>query len=385
LQEFRFNVLPARLIFYSEGMLTLEDCTPFRNLGPGELNALRQIALERKYSAGQQIFSEGDPGDGVYVLLQGRVEISARLTQEAEQVFTQIGPGEMLGEMAVLEVKPRSATAKAVQDSVLAFIPRAELLAMIQRSPALAMELLREISRRLREFNQHYLQEILRTERLAVIGRFARSIVHDLKNPLNIIGLSAEIAGMADAAGDVRRKASATIRGQVERVNDLVGEILLFTQGGRTDAPLGLSDYSAFVRGVIEEQRPETELRGVRIEAGTLPAPLKLAFDPKRLRRVFENLIRNAAEVMPAGGKIRIRFRVDADEVITEIEDTGPGIAPEMAAKLFEAFATHGKAHGTGLGLSICKRIIEDHRGRIWARNEPGGGAVFAFALPLKK
>ena len=72
-----------------------------------------------------------------------------------------------------------------------------------------------------------------------------------------------------------------------------------------------------------------------------------------------------------------------ARSVHVEIEDTGPGIAPEMAGKLFEVFATFGKAHGTGLGLSICKRIIEDHRGRIWARQEPGRGAIFCFALPL--
>jgi signal transduction histidine kinase len=70
---------------------------------------------------------------------------------------------------------------------------------------------------------------------------------------------------------------------------------------------------------------------------------------------------------------------------VTEIEDTGPGIAPEIAGQLFEAFATHGKAHGTGLGLSICKRIIEDHRGWISARNESGRGAVFSFGLPLTK
>jgi len=69
--------------------------------------------------------------------------------------------------------------------------------------------------------------------------------------------------------------------------------------------------------------------------------------------------------------------------VVTEIEDTGPGIAPEIADQLFEVFATHGKAHGTGLGLSICKRIIEDHHGWIEARNECGRGAVFAFGLPL--
>jgi len=85
---------------------------------------------------------------------------------------------------------------------------------------------------------------------------------------------------------------------------------------------------------------------------------------------------------MPDGGKIFVRSWVKGSEVITEIEDTGPGIAPEIATQLFEPFASHGKQHGTGLGLSISKRIVEDHSGWISARNEPGRGAVFAFGLP---
>ena len=93
----------------------------------------------------------------------------------------------------------------------------------------------------------------------------------------------------------------------------------------------------------------------------------------------------NAMDAMPEGGKILLRIVPQDNEVVTEIEDTGTGIAPAIADQLFEAFATHGKAHGTGLGLSICKRIIEDHHGWISARNQVGRGAVFTFGLPLPK
>jgi len=85
------------------------------------------------------------------------------------------------------------------------------------------------------------------------------------------------------------------------------------------------------------------------------------------------------------GGKIFLRFQTDEKEVITEVEDTGPGIAPEIADKLFQAFATFGKEHGTGLGLSICKKIVEDCQGRIGVRHEAGRGAIFYFTLPLVK
>jgi two-component system sensor kinase FixL len=88
---------------------------------------------------------------------------------------------------------------------------------------------------------------------------------------------------------------------------------------------------------------------------------------------------------MSNGGKIILRVRRTPTEVVTEIEDSGPGIAPEIAGQLFEPFATHGKAHGTGLGLSICKRIIEDHKGWISAGNGVGRGAMFSFGLPLPR
>jgi signal transduction histidine kinase len=366
-------------------MVPLESSKPFRNLSPDEIQALRQIARERSFSSGQEIFREGDPGDGVYLVKDGLVEISTDVAQNSERVFARIVPGELFGEMAVLEFKPRSARARAAQDSVVYFIPRDELMAMVHRCPLLAMELLREISRRLREFNQRHIQEILQAERLGIIGRFARSIVHDLKNPLNIIGLSAEMSALEKATPEMRRNASATIRQQVERISDLIGEILEFTQGSRAEYVLGISDYAAFVRRVLEELRPEVELRGFRLEAAAPPAPLHLAFDAKRLRRVFENLIHNAADAMPEGGIIRVRVGIQGNEAVTEVEDSGAGIAPEIADQLFQAFATYGKAHGTGLGLSISQRILEDHRGWITARNKPDRGAIFSFALPLPK
>jgi signal transduction histidine kinase len=366
-------------------MIPLEASKPFRSLKQVEHTVLRHISQERRFAAGQEVFKEGDNGDGVYVVKDGLVEISVEIAPGTRRVFAQIGPGEMFGEMAVLELKPRSATARAVKNAEVYFIPRDELRVMVQRSPELSLELLSEISHRLREFNQRYIQEILQAERLALIGRFSRAIVHDLKNPLNIIGLTAEVASLDNATLDMRKKATGTIRKQVERVTDMVAEILNFTQGGRTEYVLASTDYGEFVQQVIEELRPEIEQRKCRLNAVALPAGVHLPFDPKRIRRVFHNLTHNAADAMPAGGLITLRFRLDGTDLITEIEDQGPGIAPAIAGKLFEAFATYGKEHGTGLGLSICKKIIEDHHGRIWAGNQPSRGAVFSFALPLVK
>ena len=107
--------------------------------------------------------------------------------------------------------------------------------------------------------------------------------------------------------------------------------------------------------------------------------------DERRLIQAIYNLINNAADFMPEGGTVTLRFACADDELQVEIEDSGTGIAPEIAERLFQPFATFGKKTGTGLGLSICKRIIEAHKGRILARSEPGHGAIFAITLPLAK
>lgn len=365
-------------------MVALEASKPFSNLTHSEQDTLRKIAQERSYSAGAQVFKEGDSGDGIYVVKEGLVEISVEMRQDVRRVFAQIGPGEMFGEMAVLEMKPRSATATAVQAARVYFISRDELIGMLERSPALSIEFLREISQRLREFNRRYIEETIQAERLAVIGRFARSIIHDLKNPLSIISLSSELIATERATPQSRQVAQERIRKQVERIGDLIGDILDFTKGSQPSVAIGNTNYATFAQTVLDEIRSDMELRKVTIETQTPPA-IWVSIDPKRVRRVFHNLINNAADAMTGGGKVFVRYRVENGELITEIEDTGRGIAPEIADKLFEAFATFGKEHGTGLGLSICKKIIEDNHGRIWARNEPGRGAVFAFALPTPK
>ena len=366
-------------------MVALESVNLFRSLAPDELRALRAITQERRFAAGSEIFREGDPGDGVFVVGDGLVEISGLVTGEARRVFSQLGPGEIYGEMAVIEHRPRSATATALVDTSVYFIPRDEMLALLQRSPASAFNVLQEISRRLREFDQLHLREVLQAERLAVVGTFARSIIHDLKTPLTIIGLSAEIACMSGTTTEKRAQSQERIRKQIWRINDMVGDIIEFTRGRQPDGALARTNYLDFIKEIVPDLRAETENKSVNIELQNEPPAIKLLLDSRRLRRFFFNLVHNATDMMLDGGRIFIRFHSDPNEIITEIEDTGPGIAPEIADKLFQAFTTFGKTHGTGLGLSICKKIVEDHGGRIWVRNEPKRGAIFCFALPLAK
>jgi len=365
--------------------VTLESVHLFKNLSADELERLRNIAKERSFSAGAEIFCEGEPGDGIYLIRDGLVEISALVSGEQRRVLSQLGEGEIFGEMAVIEHCPRSATATALKDTRLYFLPRGEMLSLLQRSPAFAFNALHEISRRLRQFDQLHLREVVQAERLAILGNFARSIIHDLKSPLTIISLSSEIACQPGAAPEKRAQAQERIRKQVWRINDMVGHILEFTRTDPEKASQRTVNFPDFIAEILPELQAETEAKSVRFEMENQPPSGKISLDPRRLHRVFFNLIHNAIDAMSDDGKIFLRFHAGKNEIVIEIEDTGPGIAPQIADQLFQPFATHGKSHGTGLGLSICKKTIEDHGGKIWARTEPGHGAIFCFSLPLAK
>jgi signal transduction histidine kinase len=362
--------------------VTLETIPLLRHLNRAELQALRVIAQERSFAAGQEIFREGAPGDGVYFVKSGLVEISGGTGER--RVFSRLGPGEFFGEMAVIELQPRSAAASAAENTEVYFLPRGEMLVFIQHSPALAFALLQQISHRLREFNQLHLREIVEAERLAVIGNFARGIIHDLKNPLSIINLTSEMLANPSLNPATRAQLPARIQRQVVRINDLVTDILAFTEN-RKRANSKPGDLRQFVLDLVAEVQGELAGKSIWLTLENEPPAGLVPFDARQLGRVFHNLIHNAVDFLGTGGKIFLRFKTGPGEIIVEIEDTGPGIAPEIADKLFQPFATHGKTHGTGLGLTICKKIIEDHGGKISARNEPGRGAIFSFTLPLSK
>jgi signal transduction histidine kinase len=297
-----------------------------------------------------------------------------------------IGPGDFFGEMAVVDDAPRSATATAETPTKTFFLSRDKLLDLLQHRPQLALNIVREFSLRMRALNHKYLDEIIQAERLAAIGRFAGTIVHDFKNPLAIIGLAAELACSDDTTPPMRMKAQNKITRQVERMTNMLHELMEFTKPTGQRPNLRPVDFARYMNPLADEIRQEIAERGVKLVLENEPPSLEVLINPQRLSRLFYNLLNNAVDEMSDGGKILLRFATSGKHLRVEVEDTGRGIAPEIAQSLFKPFATHGKEHGTGLGLTICKKIVEDHGGEIWAEaSKPGKGATFAFTLPLAK
>jgi signal transduction histidine kinase len=349
-----------------------------------ELLALGQNAPRRTFRTDEVIFTAGEPGDGFFVIESGRVQITVGIGPQERRTLATIEAGDFFGEMAVLDDAPRSATAIAAADTAVFFLSREEFLHLLERRPRLALDLIREFSARMRALNQKYLEEIVQAERLAVVGRFASTIVHDFKNPLAIISLASELAGGEQSTPLLRAKAQVNIARQVDRMTHMLQELIEFARPTGQRPQLATVNFAHFLTPLAEEVRQEIAPRKVTLTFAGPPPELEVRLQTQRLSRLFYNLVNNAVDAMPDGGAITVRFAVDDGALRTEVQDTGPGIAPEIADRLFQPFATHGKAHGTGLGLSICRKIAEDHGGRIWVRGAPGAGATFCFTLPLE-
>jgi signal transduction histidine kinase len=331
------------------------------------------------------IFREGDPGDGMYVVRSGAVQISGVINSGQRQVFSTVAVGDVFGEMAVLDDLPRSASASAQEETSVYFVPRQHILDLLKSSPTLSLVFLQEISGRLREFNRQYMEKVLQAERMALVGRFASSIVHDLKNPLTIISMATDTAVNEKATLPMRLTARDRIDRQVERITSMVNDILEFTRGAPTTQAYTLVDYAEFATNLVEEIQQDITHKMVQLEFENAPPAIKLPLNPKRLVRVFHNLVHNAVDMMPQGGTVSFHFDATEREVVTTIRDAGPGIAAQVMDQIFEPFVTFGKPRGTGLGLSISQRIIEEHQGSLSARNHPDGGAVFTIVLPRNR
>ncbi len=347
--------------------------------------ALEPDSQVRVFSPNQVIFAAGDAGDGFYLVVEGRVQISALVGSTESRPLATIGPGDFFGEMAVVDDAPRSATATAEVRTKTLFVERHRLLQLLERQPRLALRIIRAFIARMRSLNQKYVEEIVQAERLSVVGRFATSIVHDFKPPLAVIGLATDLACSRGSRLAQRRQMRAMVAQQTTRMKTMLQELIDYTRPGGQQPKLRPMQFARYLNSFAEQASPELAQRGVKLVVATPPPSVPVRIEPHRLSRLFYNLLSNAADEMKDGGKITLRFKKTGDELQVEVQDDGHGISPELADSLFQPFATHGKPNGTGLGLTICRRIAEDHGGRIWATSVPGRGATFSFTLPLAR
>jgi signal transduction histidine kinase len=224
--------------------------------------------------------------------------------------------------------------------------------------------------------------ETLRAEQLAAVGQLAASIAHEVRNPLTSIKLLVGAALTGHCPRGLSEPDLQVIHDEVGRLERKVQSLLDFAR------PLEIGsepqDIGEVVRQVVDLVRERLTRQSVRLAVDVPAGAVSAELDADQFKGVLVNLIFNALDAMPGGGALDVRLaRAPDGGVRLTVEDTGPGIDPKVADRLFTPFFST-KPTGTGLGLSVSRRIVQAHGGTLTAVNRPTGGACFTITLPGK-
>ena len=225
---------------------------------------------------------------------------------------------------------------------------------------------------------------IVQSEKMAALGTFASGLAHEVRNPLNSISLQLarlerRTRALEPEVAEGVASLTRIIREEVTRLDTLVGDFLLFarpTEPART--PTALDRIAEEVASLLEV---EARQAGLRLEIRRIGEPLpRLSLDPGRMKQVVLNLVRNAIEAVPKGGRVIVECGLVDGRARLVVHDSGPGLPRDL--DIFQLFVTT-KPQGTGLGLSIVQQIVLEHGGEILAESRSDGGASFTVTLPL--
>jgi len=224
-----------------------------------------------------------------------------------------------------------------------------------------------------------------RRKSLAEFAQLAAHVAHEVRNPLNAIMLNGELLEeeMRRCHCDVTTEGAAllaSIQREAERLQHLTDEYLAFARPPRPNS--GFHSLNAIVDSLAHLVREEAARLGVTVETRMSRGHPCAVFDPDQMTQGALNLVRNALQAMPDGGRLVLETAVlERGAVSLSVEDTGPGIPDDRRCQVFEPFYTT-KPAGTGLGLPLVAHIVRDHGGEIDFQNVPGGGAKFTMVLP---
>ncbi len=258
----------------------------------------------------------------------------------------------------------------------------AELLNLLASQASLAFE-----NAALYRAQRERLDRLHRAERLAAVGQLAAGVAHEIRNPLTAIRSTMQYLLRGLDPGEPKHQLVAELLSEVDRINGTVGGLLSLSRSGEIRrSEIDLREPLGKAVQLVQARAAEED---VTIESDLGRQELRILGDPGALQQVFLNLLLNAVQSMPGGGRISVgvapwpalRGSGGPRWAEVRIADTGPGIAPDQLRRVFDPFYTT-KRDGTGLGLAICHGLVEQHEGEIRMESEEGTGTTASVRLP---
>ncbi len=262
----------------------------------------------------------------------------------------------------------------------------AERLMAEEARLVLKVEELTEMTRR----NAEAQAQIIRSERMASVGRLAAGVAHEIGNPIAALVGMEELLLDGDLPADQQRDFLQRMRRETDRIHTVIRDLLDFARPEGPAASSG-APSPADVRGVVADVvalvKPQKHFRNVKLDVDVDGVP-PVGLAAPRLTQVLLNLVLNAgasvANGKPDGGRVTVRARREGQQVRVEVEDDGPGVDPSVRDRLFEPFVTTKEVgEGTGLGLAVCRGLVESVGGQVYLDASYTAGARFLVVLPV--
>ncbi|NOZ57113.1 MAG: PAS domain-containing protein [Calditrichaeota bacterium] len=224
-------------------------------------------------------------------------------------------------------------------------------------------------------------KRLAQERRLSAMGELASGVAHEIRNPLNAIAVIAQRFAREfeprESADEYHRLAK-TVVSETRRINDIIQQFLKFARPPKLN--LREADLATIVREVVDLFSSTAKEKGVILE---LEAPQTLSgrVDPEQLKQALGNLVQNAIQACSPGDRVTVRLRREGQDIVIQVQDTGPGIPENVRPKIFDLYFTT-RPDGTGIGLSLVHRIISAHSGTIELSTEEGKGTEFVVRIP---
>lgn len=379
----------------------------FQALAPEELERVAALGAVRSYPPSTVLFHEGEEGDCLYVVLEGRVEVYREDSRGERTVVARFARGDYFGELALIDGARRSATVVTEIPCTLFLMGRDQFLGFISRSPPLLSRLLAELSGRIRETTKRLHQEAVERRlrvaedevaRQRAIAMMVTGVAHELNTPLGVCTTSASV--IEDAIAADRHNPNSALAGLHEPVELLtsnlqrvVSLVQLFTNIAAThhaDRVVSV-DLAEVVADAALLHRERVGSRRLAVGVAKPADPLIWRGHRSLLQRVLQEVLANVeAHGFPAGSLPRAEVHLDRSRLngrpafAITVRDQGVGIAPHHRPHLFDAFFTTARGRGhKGLGLAIVYNAVTGPlRGQISIESEPGAGTTVLITVP---
>lgn len=349
-----------------------------------------EASSERRYDAGAVIVGEGEVGDSLYLIGSGSVEVVLAGARGQTILLALLLEGETFGEMGLFERRPRCATVRARQASVVLEIKGEKVRQLGEAQRHLEFNVLLKVSERLRSNNEQILALHLKGVEEANRGKdeFLAMLGHELRNPLGSISTAIHILDMLGKPDDQAARLRGIIGRQTRHLSRLVDDLLDVSRlvAGKIALRRSVEDLKELASRVLASF--ETLGKIVRHEVSLTGERVRVDADATRLEQVVSNLLDNALKYTPPGGRIDVTVGADGGDAVLCVRDTGVGIDPRTLPRIFDAFVQADRTFdrsggGLGLGLTLVKRLVELHGGTV-SVSSPGAnrGSEFVVRIP---